>query len=329
VRPRRTEQERRIERQVVELYRKQPFPNYRQKLNPRYLDRFERLYRRVGLPIDDFPRLRVLDGGCGTGEESLALAHFGCRRVVGIDVTDASLEVARRSAKERGARNVNFVRGSLLDIPFAAESFDMVVSHGVIHHTGNPQLALANLVRVLKPGGYLSLFVYNKFGHVFNNWERALVHRLAGSDLDRQVSVAKRLFWWRAHQDAYGPDLDAKLYDQYAHPHKTDHAIGEVMSWFRQNGLSYKGAYPPITARALIDELAKHDENGNFAIHWPVLRPACYAARAMQRGAKWSASSGAVATSPSLVSRFMAQAGVLVLGMRDYSIGFTFCGRKM
>ncbi len=95
---------------------------------------------------------RALDGGCGTGVCSLALAELA-QEVVGFDLSAGSLNTARKLAKRIGATNVQFEQGSLLAVPFADKSFDLVFSWGVIHHTINPIKALDELVRVLEPAG--------------------------------------------------------------------------------------------------------------------------------------------------------------------------------
>lgn len=104
---------------------------------------------------------RALDGGCGTGVCSLALAE-SADSVVGVDLSLNTLRAADRLRRGVGISNVSFCQGSILRLPFSSGRFDLVFSWGVIHHTVNPIQALDELVRVLRPGGTLVLAVYLK-----------------------------------------------------------------------------------------------------------------------------------------------------------------------
>jgi ubiquinone/menaquinone biosynthesis C-methylase UbiE len=97
---------------------------------------------------------RALDVGCGPGHTALALAPRAAS-VLGIDLSEAMLEQARRLAAERGIGNVLFRRADVERLPFADASFDVVASRQSAHHYGDVRAALAELARVLRPGGRL------------------------------------------------------------------------------------------------------------------------------------------------------------------------------
>ncbi len=97
---------------------------------------------------------RILDVGCGTGEFArMAIARFPTLTVVGLDATPAMLEQAR--AKLAGYPRVSFQTGDVDALPFVEGRFDAVVCANVFHHLRNPQQALQECVRVLRPGGQL------------------------------------------------------------------------------------------------------------------------------------------------------------------------------
>ena len=114
------------------------------------------------LLTEDIMHKKLLDAGCGTGWFS----KWACDR--GADVTSMDLgeglltQVAAKCASKR-------VVGSILDIPFNDESFDIIVSSEVIEHTPNPDKAIAELYRVLKSGGIMLLSVPNKIWY-FSLW---------------------------------------------------------------------------------------------------------------------------------------------------------------
>jgi ubiquinone/menaquinone biosynthesis C-methylase UbiE len=97
----------------------------------------------------------ALDAGCGTGFLSLELAARG-HRVTGVDFAPAMLAEARRKAAERGAA-IRFEEGDAEQLPFAARSFDLVVSRHVLWTLPHPEAAIDEWIRVLRPGGRLAV----------------------------------------------------------------------------------------------------------------------------------------------------------------------------
>lgn len=101
---------------------------------------------------DPSPGVRVLDLGCGAGHTALAFAARGAE-VTGLDLTAAMLAQGRRMAGERGLSNVEFREGDAAAIPFPAAHFDVVTSRLSAHHYAQPRRAVAEVARVLRPGG--------------------------------------------------------------------------------------------------------------------------------------------------------------------------------
>jgi arsenite methyltransferase len=102
---------------------------------------------------------RVLDLGSGAGTDSLVAAQMVGDRghVTGIDMTPAMLAKARAAAAELGATNVEFVEAEAERLPFPDESFDVVVSNGVIDLVPDKDAVFAELHRVLVPGGRMQI----------------------------------------------------------------------------------------------------------------------------------------------------------------------------
>ena len=137
-------------------------------------DRFTKLYdlmfrvngygRSVERYLRETPLLlpaggRVLDAGCGTGLLTLAFlrVHERPASVASIDLSLRSLQTARRAAQKlmRGTRRrVAFAQSNALKLPFADETFDLVLTSGVLEYLPLAE-GLAELSRVLTPGGYL------------------------------------------------------------------------------------------------------------------------------------------------------------------------------
>jgi SAM-dependent methyltransferase len=107
----------------------------------------ERVIAQLRLPA----RARILDAGCGSGRNMIDLARHGT--VTGIELSETSVTLAR----ERNSGEV--VEGSVLEMPFAADSFELAASLDVIEHLQDDLAALRELRRVVAPGGALLVTV--------------------------------------------------------------------------------------------------------------------------------------------------------------------------
>lgn len=98
----------------------------------------------------------VLDVGTGAGHAGFAFAPH-VAQVEGVDITPLMLEHAQAGADERGFTNMVFTEADVEDLPHEDAQFDMVVSRWNAHHYLNVRLAMAEIVRVLKPKGVFLL----------------------------------------------------------------------------------------------------------------------------------------------------------------------------
>ncbi len=106
---------------------------------------------------DDWRGRRFLDVGCGMGRNSYWPMKYGARAGVAIDVDDRSLASARRNLSPFPTMQV--LKLSAYDIAYESD-FDIAFSIGVIHHLEFPDQALARMVRAVKPGGRVLIWVY-------------------------------------------------------------------------------------------------------------------------------------------------------------------------
>jgi SAM-dependent methyltransferase len=116
---------------------------------------------------------RVLDAGCGTGRHAYYAASYGAREVVALDLSGA-VDAARPNLAQFD--NVHVIQGDLLRPPLrAAEDgggFDLIYSIGVLHHLPDPYAGFQRLVRHLRPGGTIAVWVY---GYENNGFVRNVV----------------------------------------------------------------------------------------------------------------------------------------------------------
>ena len=127
---------------------------------------------------------------------------------------------------------------------FKPESFDLVVSNGVLHHTSDPYGAFKSIARLVRPNGFIVIGLYNAIGRIPTDLRR-VTFRLLGdrlSFLDSRLRGAAGMSTarWRAW-----------FMDQYKNPHESKHTIGEVLKWFDQSGFRFFSSIPKIDGQAL------------------------------------------------------------------------------
>ena len=114
-----------------------------------------RTVERLGLP----PGARVLDVCCGSGASAIPAAEIvgPGGSVLGVDLAEYLLELARTKAKKRALENINFQNGDMTNLPFDDDSFDAVVCVFGIFFVPDMETALRELKRVVRPGGRLAI----------------------------------------------------------------------------------------------------------------------------------------------------------------------------
>lgn len=109
------------------------------------------------LPYLD-PGMTLLDCGCASGSITVGLAKaVADGRVVGIDISDVEVGRARARAEKEKVSNVSFAVGNAYRLDFPDSSFDAVFGHNLLEHLSEPNRAIQEMSRVLKPGGVIGL----------------------------------------------------------------------------------------------------------------------------------------------------------------------------
>jgi ubiquinone/menaquinone biosynthesis C-methylase UbiE len=111
---------------------------------------FQKLAARLADELQ--PGAAVLEVAPGPGYLSIELAKFGRYSVTGLDISETFVEIARRNAAEAGVQ-VDFRRGNASAMPFGDKSFDLIVCRAAFKNFSEPVKAIAEMRRVLKPGG--------------------------------------------------------------------------------------------------------------------------------------------------------------------------------
>lgn len=158
--------------------------------------------------------LKVLEIGCGLGTDGAQFAKAGAD-YTGVDLTEAAVELARKRF-ELFDLSGTFQTADAEDLEFADESFDLVYSHGVLHHTPDTGKTIREIYRVLRPGGRAMVMLYHRGSYNYRvnisvlrragaqllRWEPGIqmINRITGEPLDSLREHARLL---RTEKAAY------------------------------------------------------------------------------------------------------------------------------
>ena len=233
----------RIARSVNLFYERYPYPSLpirseHDLVSKLHANVMEKILATAGLQPEMLPGKEILDAGCGTGEKACYFSYHGAG-VTAIDLCKASLHKARELA-EKFNLQVAFNHCDIAEFE-AEKRFDHVFCLGALHHTENPYrnfLALANLC---KPGGTITIGLYNRYGRLAHRAARAWILLRAGSDIEKRMLYVERAIYRgklrSTHEQAYAAD-------KYVNPYESYHSVGEVLGWFEKNGVTFIRAHP-------------------------------------------------------------------------------------
>lgn len=226
-----------VTREVRRFYEACSFPGYDSHDTPSALaDRARRSHyaRLLDEQIPD--SARVADVGCGTGQMAIFLS-LGGRRTVGADLSSGSLRLGQEFKERFGLKDVRFVQMNLFEPALRPGAFDYVFSNGVLHHTADARTGFERIVSLVRPGGYVILGLYNRYG------------RLAHGVRRRLFRMSRRLAWLDHYVRTapYGRDKAWIWYlDQYEHPHEDSFTVDDVLKWFAEAGVQYVSSVPRL-----------------------------------------------------------------------------------
>lgn len=196
---------------------------------------------------------RALVAGGGTGDATVMLAQQHAAAGIGaeivqLDISEASLAVARARIEARGLSNTRFVHAAIEDLPsLGLGTFDYVDCCGVLHHLADPAAGLRALADLLAPDGGMGIMVYAPLGRIGVYHAQAMLRMIAGDAPDpERIDVAKRLLgdlpetnWLRRnpHVRDHLDQGDAGIYDLLLHRRDRAYSVSDLAALLRDGGM--------------------------------------------------------------------------------------------
>lgn len=202
-------------------------------------------------PDRDYPKgIDILVAGCGANQAAEIAFHNPTARVLGIDVSAASLASQQRLKELHDLTNLELRRLPIEESPSLGRDFDLVISTGVLHHMADPDLGMRALGSLLRRDGVLALMLYAKYGWyaVRVMWE--FFHMLGLDQSAGSVALIKETFRHLKpthpirHYLALGPsdlDTDAGLIDSFLHPRAKTYSVPDILRMVDAAGLVFQG----------------------------------------------------------------------------------------
>ncbi len=187
----------------------------------------------------------IIDVGTGTGQLA-AFLSLRRKNVWGIDFCDNSLSKAKSLKQKLGLNSLHFKKIDILNqrqIENIDIKFDYVLCLGVLHHTGNAYQGFKNILKLLKPKGYIVIGLYNKFGRIPLKIRRVLVKTI----FKNNEKIKERFIRMQIEDIKDKEKIRGWWNDQYLHPHESCHTMGEVLKWFKKNKIQYYQTVPSST----------------------------------------------------------------------------------
>jgi ubiquinone/menaquinone biosynthesis C-methylase UbiE len=176
----------------------------------------------------------ILEAGCGTGQLSLFLSRYQ-RKIYGIDLSKGSLIEAQKFSEENNINNVHFFRMNIFNMFFAPNTFDVIISNGVLHHTSDCRKAFSKLTKVLKPNGLIIIGLYHRYGRIVQKI-RQFFFPLLKENL--------KFFDKRFRENISDVKKYAWFLDQYNNPYESTHTYKEVAQWFKEENIEFLSSLP-------------------------------------------------------------------------------------
>jgi len=192
--------------------------------------------------------LRILSAGCGTTQAALLAYRNRDAQVIGIDLSDASLNYQRELQTKYDLTNLRLFKGDLRDSAELGQ-FDLIFCTGVLHHLAKPEEGVLALKKALAPGGVMKLMLYGATLRAGVYMMQDVFRRLQVEQSPEGVALVRSALdllpsrhFARLYMDHAGElDDDSALVDTFLHPQDRAYTVPQVLKLVRDCGLWFQG----------------------------------------------------------------------------------------
>lgn len=225
--------------------------------------------------------LDILVAGCGANQAAILAYTNPTAHVVGIDVSDPSLDHHRLLQRKYGLDNLELHLLPIEEVATLGRDFDLIVSTGVLHHLADPAVGMAALGACLRPDGVASLMLYARYGRIGVEMLQGVFRELGLAQDQASVDLVKEALAVLPDDHplqsyvAIAPDLryDAGLVDTFLHGRDRSYTTGDCIALVTNAGLVFDNwllkspyAVPTATGNAFYAELATRPREQQWAV---------------------------------------------------------------
>ena len=209
-------------------------------------------FHRLKFPLRFFDGLSYANFGCGSGEQDMVLASWGGRGV-GIDLNPISIARANKLKDRFGFDDrLRFIESNVLEPELPEDSYDLVLSDGVIPHVENPRGFLKQMASRVAPGGFLLLGYLDQAGNMQRLLHGVVTRMMVEdeADFEKVEKVAYALFKDHLDRCAHygGRTVQAVINDYIINKHSYGIDTVEIISLMKEQGFSIHSGYPLNTS---------------------------------------------------------------------------------
>lgn len=192
------------------------------------------------------PDLAILVAGCGTQQAAITAFKNPGAKVVGVDLSEASLGHQRYLRGKHGLGNLQLYQGDLCHVGAIGQDFDLIISTGVLHHLPDPSRGLSALASVLRPEGVMGLMVYGAAGRAGVYMLQDAFRRMGLGQSEVDVARVRRVLETLPSlhpaqtyiKNAAELAEDTAIVDTFLHPQDRAYTVPQLLQWLDDSGLA-------------------------------------------------------------------------------------------
>jgi SAM-dependent methyltransferase len=194
------------------------------------------------------PEMDILVAGCGTNQAPTLAYTNPQARVVGIDISQESLDHGRYLKHKHGLKNLELTLLPIEEVGSLGRDFDLVVSGGVLHHMASPQTGMDALASVLRREGVAAIMLYARYGRIGVEIMQAVFHEMGLEQTEGSLRLVRAGLSWldpshaaRAYM-AIAPDLafDTGMVDTFLHGRDVSFTVQDCLDLVDGSGLVFQ-----------------------------------------------------------------------------------------